>query len=118
MILLGAPGSGKGTQSEFMSSAKGIPAISTGDIFRESVSSKSQLGVKIAEIMASGSLVSDEIVLKVVEERIAKDDCKNGFLMDGFPRTIQQAKSFDDILSALEKKIDRFLNLHSLGNIL
>ena len=111
LIIFGAPGAGKGTQSEFISKAKDIPSISTGDIFREAVSSKSPLGIKITEIMSRGSLVSDDIVLKIVEARIRKDDCKNGFLMDGFPRTLPQAKGFDSSLSALGKKIDKVVSL-------
>lgn len=111
LIIFGAPGAGKGTQSEFISKSKSIPAISTGDIFREEVASKSPLGIKITEIMSKGSLVSDDIVLKIVGERIKKDDCKNGFLMDGFPRTLPQAKGFDNLLAQLGRKIDKVISL-------
>jgi len=111
LIIFGAPGAGKGTQAEFVSKEKGIPSISTGEIFREAVAAKTPLGIKIAEIMSKGSLVSDGIVLKIVEERIKKDDCKNGFLLDGFPRTLPQAKGFDNLLLASGKKIDEVISL-------
>lgn len=111
LIIFGAPGAGKGTQSEFISKNKSVPAISTGDIFRNEVSSKSQLGEKISAIMSKGALVPDDIVLKIVEERIKKDDCKNGFLLDGFPRTLPQAKGLDEMLAGLGKKIDRVISL-------
>lgn len=111
LIIFGAPGAGKGTQAEFVSKEKGIPSISTGEIFREAVAAKTPLGIKIAEIMSKGSLVSDGIVLKIVEERIKKDDCKNGFLLDGFPRTLPQAKGFDNLLLASGKKIDKVISL-------
>jgi len=111
LIIFGAPGAGKGTQAKFVSKEKGIPSISTGEIFREAVAAKTPLGIKIAEIMSKGSLVSDGIVLKIVEERIKKDDCKNGFLLDGFPRTLPQAKGFDNLLLASGKKIDKVISL-------
>ncbi|MEW6557625.1 MAG: adenylate kinase [Elusimicrobiota bacterium] len=111
LILFGAPGAGKGTQAEFISKSRGLPSISTGDIFREAVESQTELGKKIASIMSRGSLVSDEIVLKIIEDRIKKEDCQNGFLMDGFPRTLPQAKGLDNILAALGKKIDKVISL-------
>lgn len=111
LIIFGAPGAGKGTQAEFIAKEKGIPSISTGEIFREAVASKSSLGLKITDIMSKGSLVSDDIVLKIVEERIKKDDCKNGFLLDGFPRTLPQAKGFDNLLVSIEKKLDKVISL-------
>ena len=114
LIIFGAPGAGKGTQAEFVAKEKGIPSISTGEIFREAVSSKSPLGIKITEIMSRGSLVPDDIVLKIVDERIKKDDCKNGFLLDGFPRTLPQAKGFDNLLLSLGKKLDKVISLDVL----
>ena len=111
LIIFGAPGAGKGTQAEFISKEKGIPSISTGEIFREAVASKTPLGLKITEIMSKGSLVSDDIVLKIVEERIKREDCKNGFLLDGFPRTLPQAKGFDNLLLSIGKKIDKVISL-------
>ncbi|MBI5574171.1 MAG: adenylate kinase [Elusimicrobia bacterium] len=111
LIIFGAPGAGKGTQAEFISKEKGIPSISTGEIFREAVASKSPLGLKITKIMSKGSLVSDDIVLKIVEERVKKEDCKNGFLLDGFPRTLCQAKGFDNLLLSIGKKIDKVISM-------
>jgi len=93
LILLGAPGAGKGTQAQFMSEKYGIPQISTGDMLRAAVKAGSPLGVKVKEVMASGGLVSDETIIELIDERIKDDDCKNGFLFDGFPRTIPQAEA-------------------------
>ena len=95
IILLGPPGAGKGTQAQFIIENLGIPQISTGDMFRATAASGSSLGSKLKEIMDSGSLVSDEIVIQVVKERISQPDCSGGFLFDGFPRTIPQAEALD-----------------------
>ena len=95
IILLGPPGAGKGTQAQFIIENLGIPQISTGDMFRTTVASGSSLGSKLKEIMDSGSVVSDEIVIEVVKERISQPDCSGGFLFDGFPRTIPQAQALD-----------------------
>jgi adenylate kinase len=93
LILLGAPGAGKGTQAQFIIEKLGIPQISTGDMLRAAVAVKSELGLKVGEVMASGGLVTDEIIIALVKERITQDDCVNGFLFDGFPRTIPQAEA-------------------------
>ena len=93
LILLGAPGAGKGTQAQFITEKLGIPQISTGDMLRAAVAAKSELGLKVGEVMASGGLVTDEIIIALVKERITQDDCVNGFLFDGFPRTIPQAEA-------------------------
>ena len=93
MILLGAPGVGKGTQAKYIVEKYGIPQISTGDMLREAIRDGTALGKKVKMVMDSGALVTDEIILDLVKERIAKDDCANGFLFDGFPRTIPQANS-------------------------
>ena len=93
LILLGAPGAGKGTQAQFIIGKLGIPQISTGDMLRAAVAVKSELGLKVGEVMASGGLVTDEIIIALVKERITQDDCVNGFLFDGFPRTIPQAEA-------------------------
>ena len=93
LILLGAPGVGKGTQAQYIVEKYGIPQISTGDMLREAIRDGTALGKKVKAVMDSGALVTDEIILDLVKERIAKDDCANGFLFDGFPRTIPQANS-------------------------
>lgn len=93
VILLGAPGAGKGTQAVFITKQFGIPQISTGDMLRAAVKAQSPLGLKVKNVMASGGLVSDDIIIDLIKERITADDCANGFLFDGFPRTIPQAEA-------------------------
>ena len=93
LILLGAPGAGKGTQAQFITEKYGIPQISTGDMLRAAVKAKTELGLEARKVMDAGGLVSDEIIIGLVKERIAQDDCLNGFLFDGFPRTIPQAEA-------------------------
>ena len=92
LILLGAPGAGKGTQAEVISQALSIPQISTGNMLREAVRTGTEYGVKAKAAMDSGALVSDDIVIGILKERIAQDDCKNGFILDGFPRSVPQAE--------------------------
>lgn len=96
IILLGAPGAGKGTQAQFVTEKFGIPQISTGDMLRAAVKNKTELGLQVEQVMASGGLVTDEIIIALVKERISQADCANGFLFDGFPRTIPQAESMVD----------------------
>ncbi len=93
IILLGAPGAGKGTQAQFISARYAIPQISTGDMLRAAVKTKTELGLQVEQVMASGGLVTDDIIIALVKDRIQQDDCANGFLFDGFPRTIPQAKA-------------------------
>tara|TARA_R110001592_G_scaffold173980_7_gene412756 strand:- start:5300 stop:5947 length:648 start_codon:yes stop_codon:yes gene_type:complete len=93
VILLGPPGAGKGTQAQFISEKFAIPQISTGDMLRAAVKAGSPLGLQVKEVMATGGLVSDETIIDLVKERITQEDCKNGFLFDGFPRTIPQAQA-------------------------
>lgn len=107
LILLGAPGAGKGTQAKFITEAFGVPQISTGDMLRAAVKAQSELGLKVKAIMDSGALVSDDIIIDLVKERINNPDCKNGFLFDGFPRTIPQAEA----LSQSGIKIDHVIEI-------
>ncbi len=110
IILFGPPGCGKGTQAIFISESFSIPHLSTGDMLRSAVSSGSEIGLKAKNIMESGGLVSDQIVLSIVEERIAKDDCEKGFILDGFPRTVNQAEKLDLLLST-NNKLDYVLRI-------
>ncbi len=97
LILLGAPGAGKGTQAEIISKELSIPTISTGDMIREALKSGTEMGLKAKSYMESGALVPDEVVIGIVKDRIAHDDCKDGFILDGFPRTIPQAEALDSM---------------------
>ena len=106
MMLLGSPGSGKGTQAQFLTEKFGIVQISTGDMLRAAVRAGTPLGVAAKAIMDAGGLVSDEIILGLIKERIAQDDCKNGFLLDGFPRTIAQAEGLANMGVELDYVIE------------
>ncbi len=106
IILLGAPGAGKGTQAEVITDRLGIPQISTGNIIREALKSGTELGVKAKSYMEGGALVPDEIVIGMLQERIAKDDCANGFILDGFPRTIAQAEALDSMGVIIDMVLD------------
>lgn len=97
LILLGAPGAGKGTQAEVICKELGIPSISTGNILREAVKAQTPLGIKAKSNMDSGSLVPDDVVIAILKDRIAQEDCKNGYVLDGFPRTTAQAKALEDM---------------------
>jgi len=106
IILLGPPGAGKGTQAQFICGHFGIPQISTGDMLRSAVSAGSELGRRVKSVMDSGALVTDEIIIELVRERIARPDCANGFLFDGFPRTIPQAESLDQAGIAIDRVVE------------
>ena len=106
LILLGAPGAGKGTQAEVISEHLHIPTISTGNIIREALKSGTELGRQAKEYMDSGKLVPDEIVIGIIRDRLAEDDCRNGFILDGFPRTIPQAEALDRMGVAIDRVID------------
>ncbi|ODC03999.1 adenylate kinase [Terasakiispira papahanaumokuakeensis] len=107
LILLGPPGAGKGTQAQFICESFAIPQISTGDMLRAAVKEGSELGLKVKEIMTTGGLVSDDIIIALVQERITQPDCANGFLFDGFPRTIPQA----DALKEAGVKLDHVVEI-------
>ena len=106
IILLGAPGAGKGTQAQFLMAKFGIPQISTGDMLRAAISAGTELGKKAKTVMDAGQLVSDELIIGLVKERIAQDDCKAGFLLDGFPRTIPQADAMKENGVAVDSVIE------------
>ena len=106
LILLGAPGAGKGTQAEVICNALNIPAISTGNIIREALRLGTEMGLKAKSFMDAGQLVPDDVVIGIIKERLAKDDCANGFILDGFPRTIPQAEALDAMGIIIDKVID------------
>lgn len=111
VVLLGAPGAGKGTQAKLISSKFGIPHISTGDIFRAEMAGKTELGLQVENYVKSGRLVPDTLVVDIVSGRLAKDDCAKGFLLDGFPRTVGQAEALDSYLSGQKRPLDIVLYL-------
>ncbi|MCD6104709.1 MAG: adenylate kinase [Thermosipho sp. (in: Bacteria)] len=105
MVFLGPPGAGKGTYAKELVKLFNIPHISTGDMFREAVASGSELGKKVEEILKRGDLVPDDLTISIVKDRLSKEDCKNGFILDGFPRTVDQAKALDEILNFLGREL-------------
>ncbi len=111
IILLGPPGSGKGTQANFIQNKLSIPHLSTGDILRQSVKNETDLGNKVKNIMAKGELVSDDLVLDLIKERVSQSDCNLGFILDGYPRNITQAESLNIVLKDIDRNIDRILFL-------
>lgn len=106
LILLGAPGAGKGTQAEFICEKLSIPTISTGNIIRAALKNGTEMGLKAKEFIDAGKLVPDEVVIGIIKERLSEDDCKNGFILDGFPRTIPQAEALDEMGIEIDKVID------------
>ena len=111
IIMLGAQGTGKGTVAGLISEATGIPQISTGDIFRKNISEKTELGIEADKYISKGELVPDDITVPMVDDRLSWDDAKEGAILDGFPRTIEQAKKLDEILTKKGKKVDLVINL-------
>lgn len=111
IILMGPPGAGKGTQAEKLVELYQIPHISTGDMFRKAQKDGTELGLKAKRYMEKGQLVPDEVTVGIVKERLAEEDCKDGFLLDGFPRTVQQADALDGILKELDMALDRVINI-------
>ena len=106
LILLGAPGAGKGTQAEILCERLGIPTISTGNMIREALKSGTEMGLKAKAYIEAGQLVPDEVVIGIVRDRLQKDDCKNGFILDGFPRTIPQAEALDRMGVTIDHVVD------------
>ena len=106
LILLGAPGAGKGTQAEILCDRLNIPTISTGNMIREAMKSGTEMGLKAKEYAENGKLVPDEVVIGIVDERLRLDDCKNGFILDGFPRTIPQAEALDRMGIIIDRVVD------------
>ena len=109
IVLLGPPGAGKGTQAKSISNRYSIPHISTGDIFRKNISENTPLGIEAKSYMDNGQLVPDEVTINMVKDRLQQDDCKNGYLLDGFPRTVHQAEALDNFLTEREESIDTAL---------
>ena len=111
IIMLGAPGAGKGTQAKKIAAKYQIPHISTGDIFRANIKNRTELGKQAKTYMDQGLLVPDELVVNLVVDRVNQEDCKNGYVLDGFPRTIPQAEALDRALEALGQKVDYAINV-------
>ena len=111
ILIMGPAGSGKGTMSDYIVKEFNIPHISTGDMLRENVKNQTPLGIQAKVLMDQGKLVPDDVVNAMVKERLLQDDCKNGFLMDGFPRTLNQAQALEEICATIGKPIDKVINL-------
>jgi adenylate kinase len=111
IVLMGLPGAGKGTQAEKIVEKYGIPHISTGDMFRAAIKDGTELGLKAKSFMDNGDLVPDEVTIGIVRERLSKEDCGKGFLLDGFPRTVAQAEALENILTDLGKKMNYVINI-------
>ncbi|MDU1176642.1 MAG: adenylate kinase [Peptoniphilus harei] len=111
LVILGPPGAGKGTQAEYIVEKYNIPHISTGDIFRENIKNNTELGKKAKSYMDKGLLVPDDLVIALVEDRLNKEDAKEGFLLDGFPRTVAQAVNLDSILDKNDEKLTKVINI-------
>lgn len=118
LILLGPPGAGKGTQSQIIAQKFGIPQLSTGDMLRAAVKAGTPVGLKAKQIMADGGLVSDAIVIGIIADRIAENDCARGFILDGFPRTLTQAAALGNLLKTKNKKLDAVIELKVDDSIL
>ncbi len=117
-ILLGPPGAGKGTQAVRMVEKYGVPHISTGDILRENIKNGTELGKKAQSFISAGELVPDELVVDIATDRLLKDDCKNGFILDGFPRTVFQAEKLDEFLAEHGQKLTTVINLEVAPEVL
>lgn len=111
IILMGLPGAGKGTQADSILEKYDIPHISTGDMFRAAISGGTELGLKAKSYMDQGALVPDEVTIGIVRERLSESDCEQGFLLDGFPRTVPQAEALDELLADMDRKIEHVINI-------
>lgn len=118
LVLMGLPGAGKGTQAEKIVEKYKIPHISTGDMFRAAIKEGTELGLQAKSYMDRGDLVPDEVTIGIVRERLSKDDCQNGFLLDGFPRTVAQAEALETLLQQLNRSIDYVINIEVDKSIL
>lgn len=118
IVLLGPPGAGKGTQAKYIADKFDLAHISTGDIFRKNIKEKTPLGIKADEYIKRGQLVPDELTVAIVQDRIKQDDCKKGFLLDGFPRTLPQADALGEALKAMGTKLDHVINIQVPEDIL
>lgn len=118
IILLGAPGAGKGSVGKPLSKTMTIPVISTGDIFRQNIKDNTSLGVTAKKFIDKGELVPDSLTISIVQDRISREDCKRGFILDGFPRTVFQAERFGEILEKINSKIDLVLNIQLADDII
>lgn len=112
IMLFGAPGAGKGTQAKYIIERYGIPQISTGDILRAAVKEGTPMGLEAKACMEAGKLVSDEIIIGIIKDRLAMEDCKKGFILDGFPRTIPQAEALEKLMKEMEIKLDKVISLN------
>lgn len=111
ILFMGPPGAGKGTQAMLIVNKYNLPHISTGDMFREAIANQTDLGMAAKKFMDKGSLVPDDVTIGIVNERLSQSDCQNGFLLDGFPRTVEQAKALDAIMKEHSKKIEHVINI-------
>lgn len=118
LVLMGLPGAGKGTQAEKIVAAYGIPHISTGDMFRAAMKEGTPLGLQAKQYMDRGDLVPDEVTIGIVRERLSKDDCQNGFLLDGFPRTVAQAEALETMLADIGRKLDYVIHIDVSQDVL
>ncbi|MDQ0201781.1 adenylate kinase [Neobacillus ginsengisoli] len=118
LVLMGLPGAGKGTQAEKIVEKYGIPHISTGDMFRAAMKEGTELGLQAKSFMDKGELVPDEVTIGIVRERLSKEDCQKGFLLDGFPRTVPQAEALENLLVELDREIDYVINIEVDKDIL
>ena len=118
IVFMGPPGAGKGTQAEKIIENYQIPHISTGDMFRKAIKDQTELGMEAKRYMDQGALVPDHVTIGIVKDRLSESDCKSGFLLDGFPRTVDQANALDEILTSLDSKIDYVINIDVDLNIL